>query len=110
MNEIGKWGRDAGGIVVLAHPTEYDDFTYESVIYASKENLIDGAEVSHPSVRYTYQVDTLLHLCKAFGLKASIGTDYHRGKYELPNFSEYLDYYPEQFKWIYDLAGRRSNE
>lgn len=64
---------EAGGIPVLAHPSEYDNFDEidEYVGYGLK-----GIEVSHPSMKQA-DIERTQALIQKHGLIESGGTDYH---------------------------------
>ncbi len=66
--------RDAGGLVVIAHPAAYHN--EELIAELAEENRLDGVEVWHPRQNEN-QVVYLTDFADAHGLLKTGGTDFH---------------------------------
>lgn len=73
VKEVISEVQGAGGIAVLAHPAEYDNFDeIENYI----EMGLDGIEVWHPSAS-DETIETLSKICKKHKLLMTGGSDFH---------------------------------
>lgn len=66
--------RSAGGIAVLAHPSEFDTMALTARL--AEEGLIDGVEAFHPRVD-SGDRDAILNLAETHGLLVTGGSDFH---------------------------------
>ena len=78
LEDTVSWIRAAGGEAVIAHPGRYNlsDEKMAGLIGEFRDLGGSGIEVVAPSHRPD-QFVALARLCRAFGLKASIGSDFH---------------------------------
>lgn len=81
IEQAAKIIRDAGGIVVLAHPYKYKQYPngmegIDLCRYLYKKGLIDGIEVAH-SGHNVEQIKKLYNFAKRHGLVITFGSDYH---------------------------------
>lgn len=78
LEDAVSWIRAAGGEAVVAHPGRYrlGEDKLAQLIGAFRDLGGTGVEVVAPSHRPD-QFVALAKLCRTFGLKASIGSDYH---------------------------------
>lgn len=78
LEDTVSWIRAAGGEAVIAHPGRYklSDEKMAVLIGEFRDFGGTGMEVVAPSHRPD-QFIALARLCRAFGMKASIGSDYH---------------------------------
>ena len=67
---------NAGGVVVLAHPYNYNNIDAETLIQLAVENNIDGIEIYHPSADETKQ-KYMLDIANKHNLIITGGSDYH---------------------------------
>lgn len=75
---VAQMIHNAGGIVSLAHPGEYnlDDTDTESLIVSLKKEGLDAIECIHPS-QDTLYAHKLMNLAKLHALKLTGGSDFH---------------------------------
>jgi predicted metal-dependent phosphoesterase TrpH len=78
LEDAVSWIRAAGGAAVIAHPGRYRmrEQALAQLVADFRELGGVGVEVVAPSHRPDECV-ALFKLCRAFGLKASVGSDYH---------------------------------
>jgi predicted metal-dependent phosphoesterase TrpH len=78
LEDAVSWIRAAGGDAVIAHPGRYHlgDEGLAELLGGFRDLGGAGIEVVAPSHRPD-QFVTLTKLCRTFGLKASMGSDYH---------------------------------
>lgn len=74
VRETVRVARDCGGIVVLAHPQEYDSFDLAQEL--CDKHLIDGVEVFHPRNNESSR-KRLLDLAEQYNLIVTGGSDFH---------------------------------
>lgn len=78
MSEVVAWITEAGGVAVVAHPTQYKmtNAKLRRMLDAFKAAGGQGLEISNgkpPLVELRY----LRQLCKEYGFEASMGSDFH---------------------------------
>lgn len=73
----------AGGIAVLAHPSEVND--YQVVVELLKAINFDGLEVWHPSAREQEQWRQWRKLAQKYELLTSGGSDFHGDPHRFPS-------------------------
>lgn len=98
--------KKSGGICVIAHPGEYDSIQLMDRL--SKDGLIDGAELHHPS-HTPEQQEEILWIADRDGLILTGGTDFH-GYYSVPHKIKPLGSYTtdeENIQHLYDLHEKR---
>lgn len=76
--EVFKLVKDAGGIVILAHPKtlKLDSYKLDKLIFNMKEYGLDGIEV-YNSIHTLDDVNFYKHLADKYNLLISGGTDFH---------------------------------
>lgn len=76
--EVFKLVKDAGGIVILAHPKtlKLDDYNLEKLICTMKDYGLDGIEAFN-SIHTDSDVSFYKELAKKYDLLVSGGTDFH---------------------------------
>jgi predicted metal-dependent phosphoesterase TrpH len=78
LEDTLSWIRAAGGEAVIAHPGRYNlsEANLAELLGLFRDLGGAGIEVIAPGHR-PEQLVTLARLCRVFGLKASVGSDYH---------------------------------
>jgi predicted metal-dependent phosphoesterase TrpH len=78
LEDTLSWIRAAGGEAVIAHPGRYNlsEANLAELLGLFRDLGGAGIEVIAPGHR-PEQFVTLARLCRVFGLKASVGSDYH---------------------------------
>ncbi len=74
VENVVKWGREAGAVVVIAHPGSYDSL--ELTCELARAGMIDGVEIDHPGNKAEVR-EALQRLTEECGLLITGGTDYH---------------------------------
>lgn len=80
--EAAKLVKSAGGVCVLAHPSEYDSIDLMEELAGA--GVIDGVERYHPRVREK-DIPAIDAVIERYGLIATGGTDFHGGNTNHPN-------------------------
>lgn len=75
---VAQMIHDAGGIVSLAHPAEYElsDTDTERLVISLKKEGLNAIECIHPSQDILYS-NKLISLAKQYALKQTGGSDFH---------------------------------
>ncbi len=80
--EVAKQIKSAGGICVLAHPSNYQSIGIMQQLAA--EGLLDGIERYHPKVKQE-DIPIIEQTIEKYGLIATGGTDFHGKNASKPN-------------------------
>ncbi|WP_250657948.1 PHP domain-containing protein [Alkalimarinus coralli] len=81
LNEVVSWIIDAGGVAIIAHPRKYNMTVTKlrSLIEDFVESGGEGLEVV-TSGQKQGEIGLLADLCRKYGLKGSLGSDFHSPK------------------------------
>lgn len=92
--------KDAGGLVFLAHPYEYE-VNVDTLIDKLIPYGLDGLEAFHPSAAVRQSLK-LLDICEKYNLYASAGSEFRKARYHYPlgvNLHHNI-FDLDSFKWL----------
>ncbi|WP_207063971.1 PHP domain-containing protein [Motiliproteus sp. SC1-56] len=90
LHTVVGWIRDAGGVAVLAHPGKYG-LTWSKL----RALVADFIEVGGEAMEVSYggenrdRINELVRLANRLGLKASVGSDFHRPEHTWTDLGKY---------------------